>query len=53
MNLDNLNLVVLNAQEVKEVEGGIFGFGPWWVGAGRINIMNLYNFGDSGAVIYA
>ena len=28
MNLNNLNLVELNAQEVKEVEGGltIFGF---------------------------
>jgi lactobin A/cerein 7B family class IIb bacteriocin len=24
MNLQNLNLVELNAQEVKEVEGGIF-----------------------------
>ena len=26
MNLDNLNLVELNAQEMKEVEGGFFGF---------------------------
>ena len=26
MNLDNLNLVELNAQEVQEVEGGY-----WWV----------------------
>ena len=24
MNIENLNLVELNAQEVKEVEGGIF-----------------------------
>jgi hypothetical protein len=53
MNLENLNLVELNAQEVQEVDGGFFGFGPWLVGAGRVNIMNLFNFGDSGAVIYA
>lgn len=25
MNLENLNLVELNAQEVKEVEGGVIG----------------------------
>jgi hypothetical protein len=25
MNLDNLNLVELNAQEVEETEGGLFG----------------------------
>ncbi|MBG6188276.1 bacteriocin [Flavobacterium sp. CAN_S2] len=25
MNLDNLNLVELNAQEIKETEGGILG----------------------------
>ena len=28
MNLENLNLVELNAQEVKEVEGGII---PWLI----------------------
>jgi hypothetical protein len=27
MNLNNLNLVELNAQEMEEVEGGII----WWV----------------------
>ena len=27
MNLENLNLVELNAQEVQEVEGGI---NPWY-----------------------
>ena len=26
MNLENLNLVELNAQEVQEVEGGILGY---------------------------
>ncbi|MCV9930461.1 hypothetical protein OIU83_22565 [Flavobacterium sp. LS1R49] len=46
MNLENLNLVELNAQEVQEVDGGFFG--PWWVGAGRINIMGMYDFGGSG-----
>jgi hypothetical protein len=29
MNLENLNLVELNAQEVQEVEGGNFGL--WWL----------------------
>ncbi len=26
MNLDNLNLVELNAQEVQEIEGGFWGY---------------------------
>ena len=33
MNLENLNLVELNAQEVQEVEGGI-SMTTWLVGAG-------------------
>lgn len=45
VNFEELNLVELNAQEVQEVDGGFFG--PWWVGAGRVNIMRMYDFGDS------
>ena len=35
MNLEKLNLVELNAQEVKETEGGIFpvAIAAWWAGA--------------------
>ncbi len=33
MNLENLNLVELNAQEVQEVEGGIWRIG-WWMDVG-------------------
>ena len=32
MNLENLNLVELNAQEVQEVEGGII----WWIVAAAL-----------------
>ncbi|WP_298140233.1 hypothetical protein [Flavobacterium sp.] len=32
MNLENLNLVELNAQEVKETEGGLFGLDDLVVG---------------------
>lgn len=43
MNLDNLNLAELNAQEVQEVEGGILGIDDVayaaiaFIGAGIIN----------------
>uniref|UniRef100_UPI0040481D8F bacteriocin n=2 Tax=Flavobacterium sp. TaxID=239 RepID=UPI0040481D8F len=30
MNLENLNLVELNAQEIVEIEGGIPPVSPWW-----------------------
>jgi galactitol-specific phosphotransferase system IIC component len=34
MNLQNLNLVELNAQEVQETEGGLFGIDDAvWIGA--------------------
>jgi hypothetical protein len=45
MNLENLGLVELNAQEVQEVDGGLFGLGPWLFGAGRFNVLGNYNFG--------
>ena len=34
MNLENLNLVELNAQEVQEVEGGIWQVVLGWAAAG-------------------
>jgi hypothetical protein len=33
MNLEKLNLVELNAQEVKQVEGGVLPLVAWWAGA--------------------
>ena len=33
MNLENLNLVELSAQEVQEVEGGMFLHWGWYAGA--------------------
>ncbi len=34
MNLENLNLVELNAQEVQEVEGGMWPGIGWWMDVG-------------------
>ncbi len=39
MNLEKLNLVELDAQEVKETEGG---FGPLWY-AGAVFLLGVYN----------
>ena len=34
MNSENLNLVELNAQEVQEVEGGMWPSIGWWMDCG-------------------
>jgi lactobin A/cerein 7B family class IIb bacteriocin len=33
MNLQNLNLVELNAQELQNIDGGFFAHWGWYVGA--------------------
>ena len=42
MNLENLNLVELNAQEVQEVEGG------WWQAALSILGAAIYIYNEGG-----
>ena len=44
MNLQNLNLVELNAQEVQEVDGGV-NWTPWGVAA-AIAVSAFENWGD-------
>ena len=38
MNLENLGLVELNAQEVQEIDGGLFGYIDILVGVGLVII---------------
>jgi lactobin A/cerein 7B family class IIb bacteriocin len=42
MNLDNLNLVELNAQEVQEVDGGFFPIAVWGVVIGAEYVAGLF-----------
>lgn len=42
MNLENMNLVELNAQEVQEVEGGFFPIVVWGVVIGAEYVAGLF-----------
>ena len=48
MNLENLNLVELNAQEVQDVEGGFWGIVVGLVAAGIIADWDDFKKGISG-----